>query len=239
MIRAGEHAWAAPLLARYNRYLLRKSFASIRVAGLSHLRSDASLVAVPNHSCWWDGCVDVFLTRDVLEARNYLMMGERELARHRVFSSLGIFSVAEGAEDSTRSESVRYIVRKLRKETTSSILWIYPQGEMRPARVPITARRGAAVIAKLTGARIVPVAHRYEYLRDDHADVIVRVGEPFEPVDGEKTDQSAIEESLTLLLRQIDEEIVSERFDAYETVLRGAESRNESSSDSSLRKGRS
>jgi hypothetical protein len=55
----------------------------------------------------------------------------------------------------------------------------------------------------------------------------VRVGEPFEPVDGEKTDQSAIGESLTLLLRQIDEEIVSERLDAYETVLRGAESRNE------------
>lgn len=227
MIRAGEYAWAAPLLDRYNRHLLRRSFASIRVAGLDRLRDTPRIVATPNHSCWWDGCVDVFLARSVVRSRNYVMMGERELARHRIFSSLGIFSVADGDAASARSESVRYIVRQMRKETSGAILWIYPQGAMTPARAPIVAQRGAAVIAKLAGARIVPVAHRYEFLRHDHPEVIVRVGEPFDPADGASIDQKKIEESLELLLRQIDTDILDSSFSDYEVVLTGAESRNE------------
>ena len=70
MIPAYEYRWAAPLLDRYNHFLLKKSFARLRVAGVESLRSTpGSVIAAPNHSCWWDGCVDLYLSRAFLKRR--------------------------------------------------------------------------------------------------------------------------------------------------------------------------
>ena len=211
MIPAYQHRWAAPLLDRYNVFILRKSFARIRVANLDALRGEESIIAAPNHSCWWDGCVDLYLSRKVLERRSLLMMGEPELAKHKVFSSLGVCS-----------PGVRYIIRELQREP--GLIWLYPQGEMLPARARVEVKPGAMFIAEHTGAAIVPVAHRYEFLKDDHPDVLVRIGEPMDHM--VRGDDERLRASMTALLAVLDDDIAHSRFDEYETVLAGAESRN-------------
>jgi 1-acyl-sn-glycerol-3-phosphate acyltransferase len=214
VIPAYEYRWAAPLLDRYNHFLLKKSFARLRVAGVDSLRSTAgSVIAAANHSCWWDGCVDLYLSRTFLKRRSYLMMGETELRKYKVFSSLGVFS-----------PDVRYITGEL-KRSPGSIFWIYPQGEMLPARAPLEVRDGALLISEKSGAPIVPVAHRYEFVRDDHPEVFIRVGSPITRL--RRGDGETLRVAMTALLARVDEDIAQQRLDAYEPVLVGAETRSE------------
>jgi 1-acyl-sn-glycerol-3-phosphate acyltransferase len=214
VIRAYERRWAGPLLDRYNHYLLRKSFARLRVAGIDSLRSiSGSVIAAPNHSCWWDGCVDLYLTRSFLRRRSLLMMGETELRKYRLFSSLGVFS-----------PNVRYIIDEL-KQHSGSVFWIYPQGEMLPARAPLQVREGALLISEKSGAPIVPVAHRYEFVRDDHPEVFVRFGSPLSGL--KRSDTETLRSAMVALLQRVDDDIASQKFDAYEPVLVGAETRSE------------
>jgi len=228
MIEAGGYRWAAPLLDQYNRRILTKSFASVRVAGLDTLRRiDTPVIAAPNHSCWWDGCVDIFLTRGVLRFENLLMMGERELSKHRVFSSIGIFSVPEDRDDPGRAASLRYAAKKLRAIDRPAILWVYPQGSMLPARAPITIDRGALLIARLAQRSIVPIAQRYEFLRDDHPDVLVRIGAPWRVSTDLESDQKRLVHDISSLRESIDRDIDSGSLEDYETVLSGTVSRNE------------
>ncbi len=214
MIRAYQHRWAGPLLDRYNHYMLRKAFARLRVAGVDSLRSiTGSVIAAPNHSCWWDGCVDLYLTRAFLGRRSLLMMGETELRKYRLFSSLGIFS-----------PNVRYVIEELKKHP-GSVFWIYPQGEMLPARAPLEVREGALLISEKSGAPIVPVAHRYEFVRDDHPEVFVRIGSPLSGL--KRGDAGTLRSSIASLLQRVDDDIAAQRFEAYQPVLVGAETRSE------------
>lgn len=211
MIPAHQYRWAAPLLDRYNLHLLRKSFARIRVANLGALRGERSLIVTPNHSCWWDGCVDLYLSRQVLRRRSFLMMGETELAKHRAFSSLGVFS-----------PGLHYIVRELQRQP--ALLWIYPQGEMLPARAPVVAKPGALFISEETGVDVVPMGQRYEFLRDDHPDILVRVGDPITGL--RRGEETRLSEAMSSLLTQIDQDVAEMKLEDYEVVLSGAESRN-------------
>lgn len=223
MIEAYRHGWAAPFLDRYNAHLLGKSFASIRIAGLDRLRSiGGAAILAPNHSCWWDGAVDLYVSRQVLRFRSYLMMGEAELSKHAVFSSLGVFSVPE----SSPLTSVRYICRQLQENSGPRVLWIYPQGEMLSARAPVTIKDGVLSISGATGAPVVPIAHRYEFLQDDHADVLIRAGEPLNGLSRNESDRERLEYSLAALLKEIDGDLAAARLGDYEIVLRGTESRN-------------
>lgn len=209
-----RYLWAGPLLDRYNGFLLRKSFARLRVAGLDTLRSiEGSVIAAPNHSCWWDGCVDLYLSRTVLKRRTYLMMGEPELRKYKVFSSMGVFS-----------PNVRYITSEL-QQNRGSIFWIYPQGEMLPARAPLAIREGALLVSDKTGAPIVPVAHRYEFVKDDHPEVFVRFGAPLRGL--HRSDAAVLRDAMTALLQRVDEDVAAQRFESYEPVLVGAETRSE------------
>ena len=224
MIPANQYRWAAPLLDRYNRHLLRKSFATVRVAGLAPIRSlQQPAILAPNHSCWWDGCVDLYLSRQILKITGYLMMGETELSRHRVFSSLGVFSVAEEGRDSV--SSLRYIIDELKAPASPRILWLYPEGEMRPARSAIQPKAGILVIAERTASPIIPVAHRYEFLREDHPEVLVRIGQPISGLSRKSGGLATLATAMTELLQQLDHDIVSGHLDEYETVLTGPVSR--------------
>lgn len=223
MIEAGLYRWAAPFLDLYNRRLLRSSFARIRVAGLEELRVSRPVIAAPNHTCWWDGCVDLHLTREVVEIESFLMMGEAELSRHRIFSSLGVFGVADERNKRERSASVRYTLELLGADTPR-VVWIYPQGEMRPAREPVAVEPGVAYLASRTGAPVIPVAHRYEFVADDHPEVLVRIGNA---IDGIESGSGWLEEALESLLGTIDQNLLERDFGGYETVIEGPTPRHQ------------
>ena len=128
-------------------------------------------------------------------------------------SSMGVFS-----------PNVRYIVQELRRHA-GSIFWIYPQGEMLPARVPLEIREGALLVSEKTSAPIVPVAHRFEFVRDDHPEVFVRFGTPLSGL--RREDTATLQRAMTELLARVDEDIALQRLDGYEPVLAGAETRSE------------
>jgi len=225
MIRANRHRWAAPLLDAYNRSLLKKSFARMRVQGLSALsRAPRPLILAANHSCWWDGCVDLFLSRSLLRWPTYLMMGETELAKHAIFSSIGIFSVPD-RPGVTPAASLRYIARELRDR--QGVLWIYPQGVMLPPRAPLVLFDGALLLSHLTRAPVVPIAQRYEFLRDDHPEVIVKVGEPLMGLERRGDGRERLAAAMGALRQSVDEDLAERKLEAYEIVMEGALSRNE------------
>lgn len=219
MIEAHRYRFAAPLLDAYNGFLLRRAFARIRVAGLARLDTRGPAIAAPNHSCWWDGCVDLFLSRRVLRRRTLLMMGIEEMRKYKVFSSMGVFSVSP--EEPLRS--IRYAVRELLREP--SLLWIYPQGEMLPARAALHVRDGALLIASASGAPVIPIARRYEFLRDDHPEMIVRVGEPLQGL--RRGDGPRLESAMRELLARVDDDIARNDLSEYAPVLSGAETRSD------------
>lgn len=224
MIEAFRYAPAAPVLDAYNRFLLRRAFARVRVAGLARLRREGSAVIAANHSCWWDGCVDLFLTRRVLQRRSMLMMGDVELAKYRIFSSLGVFSTSMGGDPAHTLQSVRYATRELKRMPT--LLWIYPQGAMLPARAPLSIRGGALAIAAAAGAPVIPFAQRYEFVRDDHPEVIARVGEPIAVERRSDAAHERLESAMRDLLCRVDADVANGELDEYEEVFSGAETRS-------------
>lgn len=220
MIEAGRYRWAASILDAYNRQLLRKTFRSLRVAGLENVNGTSPLLLAPNHSNWWDGCVALFISRTHLRRDTRLMMGEPELARHAIFSSLGVFSVPMDPAAS-RLESFRYALRQLDGNT---VLWMFPQGTLRPARTPLELQRGVEVLSRRSGVAVCPVALRYEYLDGEKPDVLVRFGERIDP-SGISID--ALSVAMQRLLNTIDDDIVTGTLAAYVTVLAGKRSRDE------------
>lgn len=224
MIEAFRYAPAAPVLDAYNRFLLRRAFARIRVAGLPRLRREGSAVVAANHSCWWDGCVDLQLTRRVLQRRSMLMMGDVELAKYRIFSSLGVFSTSMSGDRRHTLESVRYAMRELKR--TPTLLWIYPQGAMTPARAPLSIRGGALAIAAAARVPVIPFAQRYEFVRDDHPEVIARVGEPIAVERRSDTTRTRLEDAMRELLWKVDADTATGELHEYEEVFSGAETRS-------------
>lgn len=224
MIEAHQYRWAAPLLDTYNAFILRKAFARIRVANLATLASSGAAVVAANHSCWWDGAADLHLTRRVLRRQSLLMMGEDELSKYKVFSSLGVFSVPMRGNAQAFLPSIRYAIAQLRRGD-APLLWIYPQGEMLPARTALRVRPGALVIASAAEVPVIPVAQRYEFLRDDHPEVIVRVGQPL--VNVRRDDASRLEEAMRALLAQVDDDIASNTLGEYQEVFSGTRTRSD------------
>lgn len=223
MIEANRYRWAAPFLDRYNRYILVRAFARIRVAGLARLRHTRAAVVAPNHSCWWDGAVNLHISRSVIQRPTLLMMGQTELSKYKLFSSLGVFSVPDGGESAGTLQSIRFAIRGLR-DPSQPLLWLYPQGEMLPARAPLRLRRGAALIARTAGTPIIPVAQRYEFLREDHPEVVMRVGDPVDARTDNALEQ--LETALRETLRRVDDDLAAGQLHEYEEVLSGAETRS-------------
>jgi chlorobactene lauroyltransferase len=232
MIEAARSALFDRVFRVYNRGLLRKHFAAVRVGGLDHLGSlDRSqpIICYGNHSCWWDGLIEYFLAYKVVDADVFLMMEEKQLQRYRFFRRVGAFSVDRSSpRDALRS--VRYAARLF--DRPNRILWIYPQGGMMPNDTrPLHFHRGAATIAALAGKPVqcVPVVHRYEFLLHQRPDAFVLIGEPITaqpPVDNRRLTEE-LQSTATSLLDKLRMDISCDTLDEYRTILQGAISTNE------------
>ncbi|MER3523886.1 MAG: hypothetical protein C4326_07400 [Ignavibacteria bacterium] len=94
MIEARKSVLFQRVFRLYNRRLLQKHFASVRAAGLDHVRyldPHLPVVCIGNHSCWWDGLIELFFAREVFDCDPYLIMEEQQLVRYPFFRWLGAF----------------------------------------------------------------------------------------------------------------------------------------------------
>jgi len=113
-------------------------------------------------------------------------------------------------------------------------LWIFPQGERRPAgERPLRCERGAAQLARACPGqlRVCPVAFRYAFLGEQRPEAFVLVGEEWLPSPAERAGSrrvlmEAIAGRLEQTVAGLDELVARERLDAFAPLAAGALSVN-------------
>ncbi|MGB2958971.1 MAG: lysophospholipid acyltransferase family protein [Bacteroidota bacterium] len=210
--------------------MLRRHFEGIYVAGsenVQNLDRSRPIILYGNHSCWWDGLLEFYFSHDLYRFDAYLMMEEKQLVRYSFFRWIGAFSV--------RRESPREAVAALRYaaalfDRPNRVLWIYPQGVMKPNDVrPLGFYTGAARLTQMVdGAQLVPVAHRYEFLMEQRPAAITAFGTPtLEQGMGDPRELTTkLEDRLVDLLDTLRCSIVSGGLTRFSRVLGGESSTN-------------
>jgi len=217
-------------LAAMNRRILRKHFQRVHAGGMSHVWSldrTRPIILYGNHSCWWDGLMEFFFSADVFHFDAYLMMEERQLHRYDFFRWIGAFSVnRESPRDALRS--IQYAASLF--ERPGRVLWIYPQGVMRPNDLrPLGFYAGTARLLELLHVpQVLPVAHRYEFLMEQRPEAFSLFGPPVDLADtsGRREITAHLERTLAELLDQLRCSIASGRTEGFETLLQGGASVN-------------
>jgi 1-acyl-sn-glycerol-3-phosphate acyltransferase len=162
--------------AHYFRFLLRRAFTRVWLGGVPFPDGPSPSIAFLNHSAWWDPILTQFLSWWVLERDGYGLFRGEELQRYPFFRRLGCFGITTERLDDLRA--LPPYAASLLTGDGRRTLWVVPQGEMLPARVPLAFRSLLARTARLVPAvPIVPVAVRYEFRLDQRAECFVRVGE--------------------------------------------------------------
>jgi 1-acyl-sn-glycerol-3-phosphate acyltransferase len=163
MIPADKSRWITRFLARDAERRIRSHFSVVRIHGLEALSSELArgpVVVVSNHTSWWDPIVLQWVCARVLhDVDAYALMDVKNLTRLPFFRKVGAFGVdLEDPTDGMRA--MRYAAKLL--DRPRRLVWVFPQGQEVPITKPLEFRSGAAVIARLARAPVVPAALRYE-----------------------------------------------------------------------------
>ncbi len=169
------------VLRRWLTGVLRRRFHNIYLFGMENLRQlDAArpVVGCVNHTNWWDGFILYVLSHRRMPHDIYLAMDEKNLERYRFFTWMGVFGV-DLSNPRAALPGLRYAVNLLRAAgRTPRLVWIFVQGRLLDPRVPIETKPGAGFLARQTGAQILPLVLRYEWLLESRPSVFVQIGAP-------------------------------------------------------------
>jgi len=185
LLEARKHPLLERAYARYGRRLLRRAFARVWVGGAPWPEGSGPVIAFVNHSAWWDPVLALFLSHDVFRRDGYGLMEGAQLRKYPFFRRIGCF----GATGEHPAEDARglalYAARLLQGAEPGEpprTLWIFPQGALLPARVPLAFRSGLARFSRaVPGAVLLPVAVRYEVRSAQRPECFVRIGQPTHP----------------------------------------------------------
>ena len=220
MIPARKRRWLRWLFRRHARARVFDTFGAIRLHGAEHLRVAAQsgpVLAVANHTSWWDGMMLIMLSEHLVPTDAYVMMDAANLRRLPFFAGLGAF----GVDLSSRRDgavAVRYAAELLSQP--GRVVWVFPQGEERPVHErPLRFSPGAARIASLANARTVPVALSYVFGTREQPDVFISIGAPLS-----EADRDAQAEAVQAELERIERELSNPGSEAFETIGRGGRS---------------
>ena len=214
------------MLAFFDRYVaryLRRRFHRLRLwpaAGALDASPGPRIFAM-NHASWWDVLVGYALARRTLRVPSYAPMDEAQLARYRILSRLGIYSVDRGSVAGIRT-FLRYSAERLRE---GGALWITPQGEITPHwRRPMRFQPGLGrLVTHVPGVSVVPVAVAYEFLDEPRPEILVKLGVPrvFEPGDEPEKVTRALEQALEHELDAVRAAILTRDFAPFITLIEG------------------
>ncbi len=185
MIRAARHAAFDALFRAYLRGSMRNRFHGVWVRGARHLRAlptGRPALCLATHPGWWDGFLEVFLTRLAPGKCGYCMMEERQMRACKFLRWIGAFSV-DLDNPRAAAVSLRYAARLL--EDPRAMVWLFPQARLGSPHAPIAIRGGASWLSRhAPKAVVLPVAIRYEMLAEERPHALVSVGPPRDgPVD--------------------------------------------------------
>jgi 1-acyl-sn-glycerol-3-phosphate acyltransferase len=177
LIEPKKNAALESIYSAYARRLIRKQFRSVRLSGIAFPETDLPVIAYMNHSTWWDAIVPVHLSHDLFRREIHALMEGEQIKKYPFFRHLGCFGPTESGIADARAV-LEHSVSVLRKGK-QPILWICPQGAIFPSRIPMKFKSGLARIAEaVPEAILIPVAVRYEFLKQEKPGCFVRTGEP-------------------------------------------------------------
>jgi len=136
--------------------------------------AEGPLLFVLSHGSWWDVLVSYHLSRRVVRVESYGPMDEAQLARYRVLTRIGVYSVDRGSTAGLRA-FLRYTAGLL---TGRRAVWITPQGEILPSWVrPVRFQPGVGhLVRQAPGVAVLPVAVVYEFLDEPRPEIFVKIG---------------------------------------------------------------
>ncbi|NWJ45649.1 MAG: 1-acyl-sn-glycerol-3-phosphate acyltransferase [Chloroflexi bacterium] len=189
---------------------------------------DAPIIFYVNHSSWWDGYLAHLISRQVYNLSPYLMMDEQQLSRYPFFAWAGCFGV--NRNDAREAlKSLEYIVKEL-KQKSPCILWMFPQGEIMPLELrPLGFHSGLGwLVRELGDCYIAPVSFRFDFLREQYPDIFINIGKFTRFRAGEKINTrkltAQLEETLTLDLDCLRDDVSNGRLADFETIVQGKSS---------------
>lgn len=173
---------------------MRRRFYGVYLRGGDALRAAAAaprpLVICTNHTNWWDGFAAALLIPRFPGRRLYMAQSETLLALYRPLRWLGAFGLDIHGSPLA---GLRYAEGLLRDPRNA--IWIFPQGVLVPQETPIAAKPGALWLARHSGALVLPVVFRYEWMIESRPSLFIACGEAVEP-DLDATGLSATMQSL-------------------------------------------
>lgn len=195
----------------------RRGFQSVRMHGLDGLRRTCAagpVLLVANHVSWWDALLCVVLGHRVLGVDGFAMMDAGNLRRYPFFARVGGFGVERGGD----AEALAWCVEVL--DRPGRLIWVYPQGAERPVtQRPLGFRRGSAVIARESGAAVVPLAIRYEPGPAERFELWLSAGPPVDPTGDLEALRRAQEAAVEAELDRIDGHLCGRAPAAFETLI--------------------
>lgn len=217
------------------RPALRSMFDQIRLdtsrlspTELAILGADTPVLCYVTHAAWWDGYLAFELFRTVYPRQHFLMMEEAQLRRYFFFRWAGCFSV-DRADPREALRALRYAAQLL-KATRRSLVWIFPQGSIRPVdQRPLALYRGAAEIATRTdGVWCLPLALRYEFGPEQRPEALLTLGQPhWASANTSRSQlQQYMETALTATADALRDDWNAGQLDHFRTILRGRPSVN-------------
>lgn len=179
MIAASKSRWFNAWFARHARARIQRTFGRVLVAGLDQARAvtaGSPVLAVANHTTWWDALVALYSSELLLGCDGYAMMDAANLRRVPFFRRVGAFGVdLDDPADGARA--IRHAARLL--DRGGRALWIFPEGQERSPFARLSLRPGAAQIARVAkGVVVVPVGLRYVFGASEQPDLWIAIGKP-------------------------------------------------------------
>lgn len=180
MIPARKSTWFVRWFAKQTDKRIRSMFSKVYVRGedafLKTLQA-MPVLAVSNHTAWWDPMFAVFVGHGLAAADAYAMMDAKNLARLPFLGRIGGFGVHLD-DPADRRRVLKYTAALLDKP--GRLVWMFPEGAEKPRAIGVdTFLPGAAIIAKRApSCAVVPVGLRYEFCGREHPEAFISIGAP-------------------------------------------------------------
>ena len=180
-----QRPWVLRLARAYARRALRQRFDGVFVAGLDEARAliaTRPVIFASNHVSWWDAFMLVTVD-EALGGGGHAVMDEENLRRLPFFAALGAVPVdrSGGARLRRQLDGAAALVR-----APGQSLWFFPQGRQRAAHLrPLGLLAGLRLIARRSGAVVVPVSLSYPWREAPAPSICVTL---HAPIDGARKD---------------------------------------------------
>lgn len=174
-------AWGSParwFFRRLARARVAGALDGLHVSGLDLARESLArgpVIFACTHVAWWDVFV-LLLLDEALGGRGRALMDAENLDRLPFFRWVGALPLDRSGGARARS-GLRDAAAW--PDAPGKALWVFPQGRQRPAHLrPLGLARGIVLLARTSGAPVVPVALDYGFREGERPAAVVRFGAP-------------------------------------------------------------